>query len=138
MADDEKLLRLGDHQKLRIVSSTPDALKIESTWQPSDQKPPSHYHPSQDERFEILEGTVTVELGREPARTLAAGDTLNVPKGTPHRMWNPGPGTARALWHITPAMRTKELFEYMDQGLPPLRVIRMLWRFRDEYRLRLF
>lgn len=131
-------LRLGEHQKLRIVSSTPDQLTIESTWQASDQKPPSHYHPNQDERFEILEGEVTVELGRDPARSLRAGDTLDVPRGTPHRMWNAGPETARALWHVTPAMRTGEMFEYMDRGMSPVRAIRMLWRFRNEYRLRLF
>jgi quercetin dioxygenase-like cupin family protein len=136
MGDEQ--LRLGEHQRLRIVSSTPETLKLESTWQASDQKPPSHYHPSQDEHFEILEGEVTVELGRGPARTLRAGDTLDVPHGTPHRMWNAGPETARALWHVTPALRTKEMFAYMDQGLPPLRAIRMLWRFRREYRLRLF
>jgi mannose-6-phosphate isomerase-like protein (cupin superfamily) len=134
MGDEQ--LRLGEHQKLRIVSSTPDVLKLESSWQPSDQKPPSHYHPNQDEHFEILEGEVTVELGRDPARTLVAGDTLDVPRGTPHRMWNAGPGTARALWHVTPAMRTKEMFEYMGQGMSPARAVGMLWRFRNEYRLR--
>ncbi|GAB3406360.1 cupin domain-containing protein [Flindersiella endophytica] len=136
MGDEQ--LRLGDHQRLRIVSSTPEALKIESTWQPSDQKPPSHYHPNQDEHFEVLEGEVTVELDRGPERTLRAGDTLDVSRGTPHRMWNAGPEIARALWHVTPAMRTKEMFEYMDHGLPPQRAIRLLWRFRREYRLRFF
>jgi hypothetical protein len=105
MGDEQ--LRLGEHQKLRIVSSTPDR-------------------------------EVTVELGRDPARTLVAGDTLDVPRGTPHRMWNAGPGTARALWHVMPAMRTKEMFEYMDQGRSPARAVGMLWRFRNEYRLRVF
>ena len=43
--------------------------------------------------------------------TIGAGDTLDVPAGTPHAMWNPGPGRARAVWQTRPALKTEAFFE---------------------------
>ena len=40
-----------------------------------------------------------------------AGETLDVPAGTPHAMWNPGPGRARAVWQTRPALKTEAFFE---------------------------
>lgn len=128
-------VKLGPDQTLRIVASSPEALELESTWASSQKKPPRHYHPRQDERFKVLAGRLTVELESEPPRVLQAGDTLDVPRGTVHRMWNTGPDTARASWRVTPRLRTEEMFRFMDQGMSPLRIATLLWRFRHEYRL---
>lgn len=135
MSDD--LIQLGEAQTLRVIASTPDALELESTWTGTNRKPPRHYHPHQDERFEILEGELTIELSREPATVLRAGDTLEVPHGTVHRMWNAGTETTRGTWLVTPGMRTEEMFRYLDRGMSPLRTVRMLWTFRREFRLSL-
>lgn len=127
--------KLAEGQTLRVVSSTPEALELEATWDPAGKPPPRHYHPKQAERFEVLEGELTVEVGKEPPRVLKAGDTLDVPPGTPHRMWNAGQATTRASWRVTPALRTEEMMRFIAEGMSPVRIAKLLTRYRDEYRL---
>jgi mannose-6-phosphate isomerase-like protein (cupin superfamily) len=117
---DEDVIRLGPHQELRVVSSAPERLELEATWRPGSTEPPAHLHPGQDERFAVREGELTVVLGDEPARTVRAGETIAVPRGTPHRMWNAGVAQARARWVVTPALRTEEMFRVLASGdVPP-------------------
>ncbi|MGH3730602.1 MAG: cupin domain-containing protein [Micromonosporaceae bacterium] len=127
------VVKLGSGQSLRIVSSSAEVLELESTWTAIGSKPPRHYHPRQDERFEVIDGQLTVEVNGE-RRVLRAGDALDVPRGAVHRMWNAGPDTARASWRVRPRLRTEEMFRFMDQGMSPLRIVLLLWRFRNEYR----
>jgi mannose-1-phosphate guanylyltransferase/mannose-6-phosphate isomerase len=51
------------------------------------------YHPHRDETWVIVEGSASVDLAGEPV-TLGAGESLRVPRGTPHRLANP---TGKAL-----------------------------------------
>jgi quercetin dioxygenase-like cupin family protein len=132
MPDDT--IKLSPSQTLRVVSSTAEALEVESTWVASDKKPPKHYHPRQDERFEVFDGQLTVEVGKEEPRVLGPGEVLEVPRGTPHRMWNAGPDTAKASWRVTPALRTEEMFRFIGDGLSPARIPVLLVKFRNEYR----
>ena len=71
--------------------------------------PPEHLHPNQDERFEVLEGSVRAIVGGEE-RVYAAGEAFGVPAGTPHQMAADG-GPARFRWEVRPALRTAEFFE---------------------------
>jgi mannose-6-phosphate isomerase-like protein (cupin superfamily) len=87
-----------------------ELLEVESNWESGGQEPPEHYHPHQEEHFEVLEGELRARVG-EVDRTVRAGDTLDVPAGTPHSMWNPGPGRARAIWQTRPALKTEAFFE---------------------------
>lgn len=128
-------IALSPQQTLRVVARTAEALDVESTWTAGGSAPRTHWHPRQDERFEVLEGELTVELGGGPPRVLRAGDTLDVPARTAHRMWNAGSAPVRATWRVTPALRTEEMFRYIDRGMSPLRGLRMLWTFRREFRL---
>lgn len=43
-----------------------------------------HIHLDCDQHYEILSGSATIELSGG-ARTIAAGETIDVPRGTPHR-----------------------------------------------------
>ena len=58
----------------------------------------------------MLEGELRARIGGTE-HTVGAGETLAVPAGTPHSMWNPGPGPARAVWQTRPALRTEGFFE---------------------------
>lgn len=133
MADNT--VRLGPGQTLTIVSSTPGALDVESRWDPAGSPPRKHLHPHQDEHFEILSGRLTVQLGSEAPRTYATGETVDVPRGVVHRMWNPQDEPATASWRIKPALKTEQMFRYIDGGMSLPRSITMLIRFRDEFRL---
>jgi quercetin dioxygenase-like cupin family protein len=85
-------------------------LEVESSWESGGQEPPEHYHPHQEEHFEVLEGELRARVGAID-HTVRAGETLDVPAGTPHAMWNPGPGRARAVWQTRPALKTEAFFE---------------------------
>jgi quercetin dioxygenase-like cupin family protein len=115
-----------------------ELLEIESVWEQQGPKPPEHFHPSQEEHFTILEGTLQVEMDGE-RRALSQGDEIVLPPGTVHAMWNEGPDRARAAWVTRPALKTEQFFERawglaagtVDQSLGAT----MLDDFSDEFRL---
>lgn len=129
-------LQLNATQTLAIQRSTPDVLELVSTWDVGGKPPPIHWHPEQHERFEVLDGELTVEVGSDAPRVLGVGDVIEVPPPTGHRMWNAGSTTTvRAAWSITPAKRSEQMFRYIDRGMGGLRGIVMLMKFRHEFRL---
>jgi quercetin dioxygenase-like cupin family protein len=102
---------------LRLVSIEPELLQMEATYGGTGQFPPRHYHPSQDEHFEVLEGTVrTIVDGEE--RSYNAGETFDIPAGTVHQLAADPP--ARLKWEVRPALRTADFFETVYSGeIPP-------------------
>jgi mannose-6-phosphate isomerase-like protein (cupin superfamily) len=107
------VFELNDHEKVTVRTSSADLLELDAEWQPAGHKPLPHFHPSQDEHFEITEGQLSVKLGSE-TRVLNAGDTVDVPRGVVHTFWNSGTTTARAKWQVRPAQRTEEFFRSVD------------------------
>jgi quercetin dioxygenase-like cupin family protein len=107
-------LRVNDHQTLRVLGETAAELELEGTWIPGGSAPPAHLHPAQDEQFEVTSGHLTVIVGGQ-RRQLGPGDTLEIPKGTPHKMWNDGDEVATALWRTRPAGRTADWFRTIDR-----------------------
>ena len=85
-------------------------LEVESVMPPGGDWPPAHYHPQQDERFEVLSGAVTVRSG-DGERTYGAGETIEIPRGMPHTMRNTAAGVARLRWETRPALATETFFE---------------------------
>src|SRR3954462_13134417 len=94
--------------QLTLVELGEDALTMEARYAGNGQLPPEHLHPTQDERFEVIEGRVRVVLDGEEHR-YRAGAEFNVPAGTPHQMT--GDGEALIAWEVRPALRTAEFFE---------------------------
>jgi quercetin dioxygenase-like cupin family protein len=70
---------------------------------------PEMVHPLQDESFEILSGSLDFRVGGQERR-LEAGESLLIPKGTPHNWWNASDEEAHALVELRPALRSEELF----------------------------
>ena len=90
-----------------------ELLEMEATYGEGAVLPPEHFHPSQDERFEVLDGSVRAIIGGTE-RTYETGETFEVPAGTPHQMTGDGP--ARVRWQVRPPMRTAEFFERLYSG----------------------
>ncbi len=65
---------------------------------------PRHVHARQDERVEVLAGTLTVRVGRTE-RTPEVGDSAGVPRRRLHVVGNDGDGEARFLPEVRPAHR---------------------------------
>ena len=132
MADDT--IQLSSAQSVRFVSSSAERLEIEATWETGGKPPPTHWHPTQHEHFEVLEGELTVAIDDEPERVLQTGEMLDVPPRTGHKMWNAGEARARASWVVTPALRTEEMFRRMA-GASRLKQGATIMKYRDEFRL---
>ncbi|MEA2305422.1 MAG: hypothetical protein QOH43_2702 [Solirubrobacteraceae bacterium] len=138
---------LHDAEHVTIVRHTPDLLEVEVTWDPGDHHPLAHVHDAQDERFAIHDGELTVVLDGI-RRTLHAGETLDIPRGTPHTMWNTGATPARAGWQTRPALRTAEFWAELHAArqtrptdahglLTPVAAAPLLREYRSEFRLAL-
>ena len=69
-----------------------------------------HIHPHQEERFEVVSGTMRFRVRRE--RIIAEpGDVVVVPAGVPHDFANAGNETALVRVEIRPALKMEQLFE---------------------------
>ena len=117
MAHAGQEIRGTDGYRLRLVRTGAetggDLLEMEATYPGAGAMPPEHFHPEQDERFQVLEGAVrTIIAGIE--RRYESGETFEVPAGTLHQMTGDGP--ARVRWLVTPALRTAEFFELLHSG----------------------
>ena len=129
----------------RTAADTDGAyLEIELELDPDGKVPGTHVHPAQEERFEVLEGTMKFRLGM---RTIEAGpgDVVTVPAGKAHKFLNTGLGRAVARVTVTPALDMERLFEtaatlaedgrVMASGTPkPLDLALFVREFKDEVR----
>ena len=101
-----------------------------------------HIHPKQEERFEVVEGTMRFKMGRK--RVVAGpGEVVVVPPGQKHDFANVGDGDALVRVEVRPALKMEELFETavglaeqgrtMLGGIPrPLDLALFTQEFEDE------
>lgn len=134
-------LKLTPHETVEILEETADLLLVEVTYEEPGKPPPKHLHPAQDEHFSVSSGRLSTRVaGTE--RILEPGETLDIPRNTPHQMWNAGPEPVVARWTTRPAGRTGEWFRRLDAlvrengGMPPLPVMAaLLTEYDDVFRL---
>ncbi len=93
---------------LRFVQITDEVLEMEQTYGGEGPLPPTHLHPTQDERFEV-------------------------PAGTAHQMG--GDGAARIKWEVRPALRSAHLFEELYTAAAASDPAAFLERYADEFQL---
>lgn len=102
---------------------------------------PAHYHPHQTERFEVLEGTVTIRVGSR-TQPYGPGAVVTVARAETHALRNHSAGDVRLGCLLEPALRTEDYFEAVftlaaegkvwRNGLPnPLRTALILDRCPD-------
>lgn len=138
-------LKITPTESVLIRQSSPDLLEVEATYIPSNKPPPKHLHPDQDERFQVLQGTLRVRLDGDE-RDLRAGEMIEIPRRTVHQMWNASEEPATVTWQTRPALRTEEWFRAIDDlyrqgrvgrgGEPgPLAYATLLTEYRDVFRL---
>jgi len=92
-----------------------ERLEWEHTLQPGAHVPRDHVHPQQEERFEVISGVARVRAGKE-WRELAAGESIIVPPGTPHGLYNSAGEETHVKAQLLPA-RNSELFFETTYGL---------------------
>jgi mannose-6-phosphate isomerase-like protein (cupin superfamily) len=129
MAHEGQELEGRNGYRLKLLTISDEVLEMEARYAGRGDLPPEHYHPRQHERFEVLEGAVRVIVDGDERR-YGAGDTFEIPAGTPHQMAGDGP--ARVHWEVRPALKTAEFFERAYSADPGAD---FLERFSDEFRL---
>jgi len=133
----EEVLEIGPGTTLRVLAHRPERLELEACYEPGGAEPPAHLHPSQDERFELLEGAMRTRIdGREGE--IPADEPLEIPAGTVHQMWNAGTERTVLRWTTTPAGRTLDWFREVAAALagePIGDPATMLDRYSDVFRL---
>ena len=111
---------------------------------PANRRVPGgqHIHPKQEERFEVVEGTMRFRMGRK--RVVAGpGEVVVVPPGQKHDFANVGDDDALVRVEVRPALKMEQLFETavglaeqgrtMLGGIPrPLDLALFTQEFEDE------
>jgi mannose-6-phosphate isomerase-like protein (cupin superfamily) len=61
-----------------------------------------HYHPQSEELYYFVAGEGRMRLAEEEIE-IGVGDCVVIPPGTPHKLWNTGPGPLVLLCCCAPA-----------------------------------
>ena len=89
-----------------------EAVVVELVIQPHGAVAAAHVHPSQEERFQVLRGSIGFRVGRRKV-VLGPGERVTVPAGTPHKFWNAGDDEAHFVCEVRPALQFEQLLETM-------------------------
>lgn len=136
----------GEHMEFQVTAdeSRGELLRMELVLDPSGLVAAPHLHPQQEERFEVLEGTVRFRIAGVE-QDAHPGEVVTVDAGTPHVLGNPTDQRSRMIVEFRPALRTQEFLETLfawvndgktRDGLPtnPLRLAVMAREYRREIR----
>jgi mannose-6-phosphate isomerase-like protein (cupin superfamily) len=104
-----------------------ETLRIEMWTDPGGGVRAEHIHPALEERYEVLEGEVTINLDGE-SRRLGPSERAVVPPGVRHSFENTGDRPAHLVAEAEPAQELRESIEdgarlarterFSDTGLP--------------------
>jgi quercetin dioxygenase-like cupin family protein len=122
-----------------------EAVVLEAFVKPSGFVAAAHVHPYQEERFQVLRGTVGFRLGRKKL-VAEPGQRVTVPAGTAHKFWNAGDDEVHFVCEVRPALQFEQLIETMfglaadgktnRKGMPsPLRLAVIARSHFDDVRL---
>jgi quercetin dioxygenase-like cupin family protein len=102
----------GERITFRKTASDTDGelLEFDLELTPEGQVPGKHVHPSQEERFEVLAGTMKFKMGRRTV-IAEAGEVVTVPAGVAHKFANGGDEKAHVRVQVRPALEMERLFE---------------------------
>jgi mannose-6-phosphate isomerase-like protein (cupin superfamily) len=116
-----------------------ELVRIEDSARPGPSRRPASAHPRQEERFEVVSGTLGLTVDGEEERLLGPGESFAVRAGARHLPRNAGEGELRFVAEIRPAGRFEEFLAEITaannsgrEGLAYLlTVARVLHRFPD-------
>lgn len=102
--------RLVFHKTSRDTNG--EAVVVECFVQPNGAVAAAHVHPHQEERFQVLRGSVGFRVAGAK-RVAGPGERLTVPSGTAHTFWNAGDEEAHFVCEVRPALQFEQLIETM-------------------------
>jgi quercetin dioxygenase-like cupin family protein len=146
-AGEELISPIGERLIFRKTARDTDGelLEMEAVYRPHSSRPREHYHPYQEEHFEVLQGEICAKIG-DQERLYKAGEAFVIAAGIHHRMHNVSNTEARVLWQTRPALKTETFFETLwglaregktdAQGVPNLLQVAVIAQaYGREFRL---
>ncbi|WP_420333271.1 cupin domain-containing protein [Roseibium sp.] len=91
---------------------------------PAESFVPPHVHPTQDEWIVMLEGELEVEMGGK-THVAKAGDTVRMPMGEAHGIFNRSGETATCVFGVAPARKLFDLFIALNGVTDPQELVRL-------------
>lgn len=104
VSGDQLLVLVGSEE------SQGELFKFEYLARTSIAPPPDHVHPEQEERVEVLEGTIGCRIGGQE-RLLKPGEAVTIPPGVHHAVWSADPSGSRSIGEYRPALDMQRIFE---------------------------
>jgi quercetin dioxygenase-like cupin family protein len=136
----------GERITFRRTAADTDGelLEFDVALAPDGHVPGMHVHPAQEERFEVLSGSVRFQKGLRRI-TAEAGDVVVIEPGKAHKFENVGDPGAVMRVEVRPALEMERLFEtsvslaeegrVTSKGMPkPLDLALFVREFSDEVR----
>ncbi len=136
-------------QRMKFLRTWEDTngtqLQIECFSPPTAAREPEHIHPYQVNRFHVISGRLHFRINGK-IQVLQNGESIDIPKNTPHCFWNEHSEEAHYVQEFFPALRIDGLFETFfalardgklnKQGAPNLfRTSLIMLRYQNEIRL---
>jgi mannose-6-phosphate isomerase-like protein (cupin superfamily) len=101
-------------QRIKFLQTTVETkgsfLEMIATYERKSLEPPTHYHPHQEEYFEIISGELTIRMNGE-IEVLGPGHQLYIAKNTSHALWNNTTKPTVVRWKVVPALETERFLE---------------------------
>ena len=96
---------------------------------PAETFVPPHIHPTQDEWIYVLEGELEVEFnhdkGAPSIHKAGPGDTVRMPMGVAHGIFNRSGATAKTVFGVAPARKLYDLFVALNGVTDPEELVRL-------------
>jgi mannose-6-phosphate isomerase-like protein (cupin superfamily) len=98
--------------------------------------PPAHYHPAQDEHFEVESGAMVFVVDGEERR-VNAGESIEIDRGRSHKARNGSSDQLAVVrWETRPALRSEEFYAATAVLSPsPIDGALLANEYRDVFRL---
>jgi quercetin dioxygenase-like cupin family protein len=120
----------------RFLPQDDPSILVGETWSsPGGGAGPLHIHLHSSERFDVLEGAITVRIGRR-RHVVSAGENITIPAGVPHSFVNHTDADAHFMATFTNPGRLEAFFtELLDrEGEPSLRELaELMGRYPGEF-----
>jgi len=102
-----------DGSEIRELAGTPTGNSVNQSLAEATVAPggdtEEHYHRVSEEIYLFTSGSGRMKLGDEEGE-VSAGDTVVIPPGTPHRLWNTGPEPLKLLCCCAPPYSHDDTF----------------------------
>jgi len=140
-------IRTGQRMIFRKTGKDTDGhlLEIECFNLPSAVKEPEHVHPSQESTFEVISGKMSFKVNGQ-THIVGPGESIVIPKGTPHFFWNDSGTEVHSIQCFRPALHIDNFFRTFfalarenklnKKGLPNLFLVSIIsLKHKEEIRL---